>query len=324
MKRIISFLLILIVALGIFAGCSFLPEELKFCDVNFYVDGEIYATKTVVVGQTVAMPQAPEKENYIFTGWYIKGLISSNIYDFSSKVISDLDLYACFTLDTVSVGNFIAQSTLKSTVEVITKAYNVYPGSVVESSSMTSQGSGVIIDISGGYCYVLTNAHVVDKHEDYSKLQIVVKDAWGNSYEASIYKNSSKNSSAFSKDFDLAVICFRVPEKYSFTEIVMGEDPQVNDYVISIGNPEGLINSITYGNVLVYQQVNGEEGSAADYISFDVIIHNNPITHGSSGGALVDVYGRLVGLNFAGYENGQYGCAIPISKIKDFLTVYVY
>ena len=324
MKRIISFLLILIVAVSIFAGCSFLPEELKLCNVNFYVDGEVYATKTVVVGQAVGMPKVPEKENHIFTGWYTNGLISQGAYDFSSKVISDLDLYASFTLDTIKIGNMIAQNTLKSTVEVITKAYNVYPGSVIESSSMTSQGSGVIIDISGGYCYVLTNAHVVEKNKDYSKLQITVKDAWGNSYEASIYKNPNKSASAFSKDFDLAMICFKLPEKYSFTEIVMGEDPKVNDYVVSIGNPNGLINSVTYGNVIVYKQVKGEEGSAADLISFDVIIHNNPIYHGSSGGALVDVYGKLVGLNFAGYENGQYGCAIPVSKIKDFLTVYVY
>lgn len=324
MKRILSFLLLLSLCLVLFPGCSFLSEELKLCNVNFYVDGEIYTTKTVALGQTVGMPKNPEKENCVFVGWYASGLISQSVYDFSSKVLTDLNLYASFAPDTLKVGNYIAQNTLKSTVMIISKSYNVYPGSVVESSSATSQGSGVIIDISGGYCYVLTNAHVVEKREDYSKLQITVEDAFGNSYEASIYKNSSKSTSAFSKDFDLALLCFKLPEEYSFSEIVLGEDPKVNDYVVSVGNPDALINVVTYGNVLVYQQVKGEEGSAADLIDFDVIIHNTPIDHGSSGGALVDIYGKLVGLNFAGYESKAYGCAIPVSKIKDFLTVFVY
>ncbi|MBO5715330.1 MAG: trypsin-like peptidase domain-containing protein [Clostridia bacterium] len=323
MKRIISFLLALTFCLVLFAGCSFLPDEIKLCDVNFYVDGEIYSTKTVVMGQTVGMPKNPEKENFVFTGWRVDGVVSY-MYDFSSKVITDLDLHACFTVDTVKVGNLIAQNTLKSTVAVIGKSYNLYPGSLIESSYFMSQGSGVIIDISDGYCYVLTNAHVVEKNKDYSKLKITVEDAWGNSYEASIYKNSNKSTNAFSKDFDLALVCFELPEKYAFTEIVMGEDPKVDDFVVSIGNPGGLINLVTYGKTLGYQSVKGEDGTAADLVSFEVIIHNAPIAHGSSGGALVDTYGKLVGLNFAGYESGEYGCAIPLSKIKDFLSVYVY
>ena len=323
MKRIISFLIALTFCLTLLAGCSFLPDTIKFCDVNFYVDGELYTTKTVVLGQTVDLPKNPEKENFVFTGWRVDGLISY-MYDFSSKVISNLDLQACFTLDTVKLGNLIAQNTLKSTVSILEKSYNVYPGSLIESSYATSLGSGVIIDISGGYCYVLTNAHVVEKKEGFSKQKITVEDAWGNSFEASIYKNPNKSTNAFSKDFDLALICFKLPEKYKFTEIELGEDPSVNDFVISIGNPDGLLNTVTYGNALGYQKINGEEGTAADLITFDSLVHNSPINHGSSGGALLDTSCKLVGLNFAGYGDGKYGCAIPVSKIKDFLSAFVY
>ena len=323
MKRIISFLLALTFCLVLLAGCSLLPDKIKFCDVNFYVDGELYTTKTVVVGQTVDLPKAPEKENFVFTGWRVDDLISY-MYDFSSKVITNLDLQACFTVDTVKLGNLIAQKTLKSTVSVLEKSYNVYPSSLIESSYITALGSGVIIDISGGYCYVLTNAHVVEKSEGYSKQKITVEDAWGNVYEASIYKNPNKSTNAFSKDFDLSLICFKLPEEYKFTEIEFGEDPNINDFVVSIGNPNGLLNTVTYGHALGYQEIEGEEGSAADLIAFDVLVHDVPIAHGSSGGALVDTNGKLVGLNFAGYNDGKYGCTIPISKIKDFLSVYVY
>ena len=71
----------------------------------------------------------------------------------------------------------------------------------------------------------------------------------------------------------------------------------------------------------MYQKVNTEENDAMD---FEAIVHSAIINHGSSGGPLVDPYGRLVGLNFAGSESLTYGCAIPISKINEFLDIYVY
>lgn len=322
MKRIISFLLVIIISLGILAGCSLLPGKLQFCEVKFYVDGEIYETRSAAIGKTVGAPKNPEKENYIFTGWKTDGLISY-MYDFSSKVITNMNLEACFTLDTVKVGNLIGTKTIHSTVRIASKAYNVAFGSLIETESVTSYGSGVIIDVSGGYCYVLTNAHVVDKDE-YSKQKINVIDVYGNSYEASIYKNSKKPSAAVSTDYDLALLYFKLPEEHTFAEIEMGSDPKNSDFVVSIGNPQGLLNSVTYGKVLNYQRVNGAEGSAADMIQFDTILHDCPIDHGSSGGALVDPYGRLVGINFAGYREQHYGCAIPVSKIIEFLDLYVY
>ena len=92
-------------------SCDFLPEEIKLCNVNFYVDGELYTTKTAIIGQTVSMPKAPQKENEIFVGWFVDGVFSYE-YDFSSLVIADTNLYAMFTLDAIALTNMITTKTI--------------------------------------------------------------------------------------------------------------------------------------------------------------------------------------------------------------------
>lgn len=318
MKRIISLFIICIMLTSLVCSCSLLPENLTFCKVNFYVDGELYDSKNVAIGQSVSEPAIPTKENHVFTGWVDS--TATYKYDFSNKVISDIDLYACFTLDAVAFTNMITNQTIKSIVTVVNRSYR---GSMIAG---TSQGSGVVIDVSGGYCYVLTNNHVVENEVPNSKQVISVEDPWGNIYEAEIYKSPSKSDYAKSEKYDLALVCF----KYSpanenvLLEIGLGEDPKVNEYVASLGTPAGLQNAITYGNIMAYQRINADEESSLNKIEFNIILHNAPIDHGSSGGALVNAKGELVGINFAGYREGSYGCAIPLSKVKEFLNLYVY
>ena len=66
-------------AVTLICSCSFLPEELQFCNVNFYVDGKLYESKTVVIGQTVSEPKSPHKENQVFVGWGTDGAISYKV-----------------------------------------------------------------------------------------------------------------------------------------------------------------------------------------------------------------------------------------------------
>ncbi len=318
MKRTISLFMILIMVASLVCSCSLLPEELKFCKVNFYVDGELYDSKSVAIGQTVSEPSIPEKQNYIFTGWVDS--TATYKYDFSNKIIGDVDLYAYFTLDAVSFTNMITKQTIKSIVTVVSRSYR---GSMVAG---TSQGSGVVVDVSGGYCYVLTNNHVIENDVPNSQQIISVEDPWGNIYEAEIYKSPSKPDYAKSEEYDLALVCFKYSSANEniLLEIGLGEDPKINEYVASLGTPAGLQNAITYGTVMAYQPINADEDSSLQNIAFDIILHNAPIDHGSSGGALVNAKGELVGINFAGYREGSYGCAIPISKVKEFLDLYVY
>lgn len=306
-------------------SCSFLPEELQGCEVNFYVDGELYATEKVTIGQTVSEPKAPKKENQIFVEWGTNAPIFCK-YDFSKKVMGNIDLHARFALDAVSMTNMITQQTMKSIVTIENKCYNNVSGSLIEINSEVAQGSGVVVDISGGYCYVLTNCHVVEKPEKYASQTFTIEDAWGNTYSAHLYRKNSKFDYAMSQDYDLALLYFEYlpTDKNSLEEIRMGNDPKKNDYVAALGTPAGLQNAITYGTVIEYQKVKAGTDESLKKITFDVIVHNAPIDHGSSGGALVNTSGQLVGINFAGYGDGAYGCSIPISKVMEFMNIFVY
>ena len=129
-----------------------------------------------------------------------------------------------------------------------------------------------------------------------------------------------------SEEYDLALLCFRYnpTDKHMLEEIGIGEDPKVHDYVVALGTPSGLKNAITYGSVLEYGQIKAGDDESLKKVKFDVVIHNAPLDHGSSGGARLNTGGYLVGINFAGYNDGTYGCSIPISKVLEFLNVYVY
>lgn len=325
MKRIISLFMILATLSLLICSCSLLPEEIRLCKVRFYVDGELYDTKTVTFGQTVKMPQSPTKTNEIFVGWCIDGIYGEQ-YDFGKKVTDDLDLHANFTIDAVSMTNMVRNQIIRSIVTVENKCYNSVGNDDISTDYEISQGSGVIVDISGGYCYVLTNCHVVEKVNKYAKQKFTVEDPWGNEYEAQIYKNAQKTDYAVSEDYDLALLYFRYidSDENNLEEIVFGSDPAKNDYVATIGTPGGLQNAISYGRVLEYQQIKVGNDTSLKQIMFEVIIHNAPLNHGSSGGALINMSGQLVGINFAGYSSGDYGCTIPISKVMEFMNIFVY
>lgn len=325
MKRILSFIIVITLALGVLCSCDFLPEEIALCTVEFYVDGELYTSKTVNIGTSVTSPREPSKENQIFVGWYTDGLLSYK-FDFSGKILADTKLHASFVLDAVAVTNMLTNQTMKSVVTVKNKCYNTSMGGFIETSASLSQGSGVVLDISGGYCYVLTNYHVIDKNEGYSHQTLTVEDPWGAQYEAKIYKNSRASSSAMDPEYDLALIYFAYSptESHQLLEIAMGQDAAVGDYVASLGSPGAQKNAITYGKVISYRKLSSDEEALEDEVKFDIAYHSALIDHGSSGGPLVDHLGRLVGLNFAGYESNKYGCAIPFSKIEEFLYTYVY
>ncbi len=326
MKRVISLLLVVLIISTLLISCDFLPDDIKTCKVNFYLDGELISTQTVGRGKTVSAPNSPTKENQIFVGWFVDGLFTYE-YDFSSKVLLDTDLHGYFTLDAIAVTNMITTSAMKGLVSIKNKSYNTSMGGLVETTSSTSQGSGVVIEISNGFAYVLTNYHVVNQDEGYAKQKISVFDPWGNEYAATVYKHPRLSNSAMDKSYDLALLYFQYTETEEplLNAIDMAtKNPERGEYVVSLGAPRGQKNSITYGRALAYQKLSAAEGEPVADVVFDIILHNALIDHGSSGGPLLDPTGKLVGINFAGYESNNYGCAIPLSKIVEFLNKYVY
>jgi len=163
-------------------------------------------------------------------------------------------------------------------------------------------GSGVIIDAAKGY--VLTNAHVVDQAD-----QITVILADSREFKAKLIGTDPES--------DIAVLQIK-PDH--LTELPLGDSDQlqVGDYVVAVGNPFGLGQSVTEGIVSAVQRSGlGIEGYE-DFIQTDA-----PINPGNSGGALVDLNGRLVGINTAivGPSGGSVGIgfAIPVDMARSVM-----
>ena len=141
-----------------------------------------------------------------------------------------------------------------------------------------SAGSGVIIDAKNGY--ILTNHHVV---EGADTIQISLLD--DKSLDAEVVGSDPAT--------DIAVIKV---DPIGLVDIPFGDSDnlQVGDFVIAIGNPFGLGNTVTSGIVSALGRTGISRGGYEDFIQTDASI--NP---GNSGGALVNMRGELVGINSA-------------------------
>lgn len=147
-----------------------------------------------------------------------------------------------------------------------------------QSREAKNAGSGVIVDASNGY--VLTNAHVVQGAE-----RLEVQLASGKTLAAELV--------GVDEQVDLAVL--KVPNE-GLHEISMGDSStlRVGDFVVAIGNPFGLGQTVTSGIVSALGRTGLRLNGYENYIQTDASI--NP---GNSGGALVDLQGNLVGINTA-------------------------
>jgi len=169
-----------------------------------------------------------------------------------------------------------------------------------------SLGSGVIVDAKNGY--VLTNNHVVDKADE---ITVTLKD--GRSFTATLV---GKDPEA-----DVAVVRIEA-DKLTAVPFADSSRLQVGDFVVAIGNPFGLGQTVTSGIVSALGRSGlGIEGYE-DFIQTDASI--NP---GNSGGALVNLRGELVGVNTAilapGGGNVGIGFAIPVNMARQIMTQLV-
>jgi len=172
-----------------------------------------------------------------------------------------------------------------------------------------SLGSGVIIDAQRGY--VLTNHHVIEGADDVS-----VTLADGRTLKAEFLGSDA--------DTDVALI--RIPTG-NLTELPLGDSGrlQVGDYVVAIGNPFGLSQTVTSGIVSAVGRSGIRGLGYQNFIQTDASI--NP---GNSGGALVNLRGELVGINTASLNprgsmagNIGLGLAIPSNLARDVVQQLV-
>ncbi|MCX7399298.1 MAG: Do family serine endopeptidase [Planctomycetales bacterium] len=162
----------------------------------------------------------------------------------------------------------------------------------------TGMGSGVIVDSSG---IILTNNHVV---KDADKLLIKLHD--GREFEATEWKTDPKT--------DIAVV--RIDTKDSLPAAVIGNSDQLNvgDWVIAVGAPFGLDETVTAG--IISAKARGIGITAREeFLQTDAAI--NP---GNSGGPLVNLDGQVIGINTAiSSTSGGYqgiGFAVPVNLAR--------
>lgn len=166
-------------------------------------------------------------------------------------------------------------------------------------------GSGVIIDETG---YVLTNEHVISGAQ---KIQVSFHDG-DKPLKAKIVGKDPRT--------DLAII--KIQSKKRFKALPMGDSDaiRVGDWVIAIGSPFGLSQTVTVGIVSAERQsVRIENREYRNFIQTDAAINK-----GNSGGPMLNIRGEIVGINTAifaptGVFSGI-GFAIPINNAKDILS----
>ena len=161
-----------------------------------------------------------------------------------------------------------------------------------------SLGSGVIIN--GAEALVLTNAHVIA-----SGGEITVRLNDGREFKAELVGSDT--------DFDLAVL--KLNKAANLPQVVMGDsdDIYIGETVIAIGNPFGYSHTVTTGVVSALNRpMKTSNGAYGSFIQTDAAI--NP---GNSGGPLLNIHGKLIGINTAIHARAEgIGFAIPVNKAK--------
>ena len=161
-----------------------------------------------------------------------------------------------------------------------------------------SLGSGFIIDGDG---FIVTNNHVI---EDADQIKVILAD--DKEFDAELVGRDPKT--------DLALIRIKGAKSLKPLELGNSERLKVGTWVVAIGSPFGLEQTVTAGIVSAKGRIIGS-GPYDDFIQTDASI--NP---GNSGGPLLNMDGEVVGINTAIIASGQgIGFAIPINMAKGII-----
>jgi serine protease Do/serine protease DegQ len=157
-------------------------------------------------------------------------------------------------------------------------------------------GSGVIVDPKG---YILTNNHVIENARD-----ITVRLSDSRKFPARLVGRDPKT--------DLAVLKVEAPAALPVAELADSDRLRVGQWAIAIGNPFGLDRTVTVGIISATARNRVGVATYENFIQTDASI--NP---GNSGGPLLNLDGKVIGINTAIVASGQgIGFSIPINEAK--------
>jgi putative serine protease PepD len=169
-----------------------------------------------------------------------------------------------------------------------------------------AQGSGWVYDMKGD---IVTDQHVVD-----GATAITVRFADGSTTKGTLVGSDAST--------DLAVVHVNVsPSKLHPLAVANSDDVQVGDGAVAIGSPFGLQNTVTWGIIsALHRQQTAPNGFTID----NSIQTDAAINHGNSGGALLDMQGRVIGVTSQiesdGGGNEGVGFAVPSNTVKTVVT----
>ncbi len=160
-------------------------------------------------------------------------------------------------------------------------------------------GSGIMVGQKG---YILTNNHVAARGRFYS---VRIED------EEEIYQTDEMIK--YNQNLDLAVI--RIARSLNPLPVYQGGAKLARGQkVVAIGSPLGLFNSVSDGIISGFRKLD----------DVDMIQFTAPISHGSSGGALLNMYGEVIGISTAGFDDGQnINLAVGYEYINQFIRGFV-
>lgn len=159
---------------------------------------------------------------------------------------------------------------------------------------ITATGSGIVIGRGG---YILTNFHVVERGAAFA---VRIEDDQQTYLADHLIKVNPK--------MDLAIL--RIPKELKPLPLYAGKKPLVRGQrVVAIGSPLGLFNSVSDGIIAGFRVID----------EVNMIQFTAPISHGSSGGAVLNLYGEVIGISTAGLNEGQnLNLAVPYEEIRGF------
>jgi Do/DeqQ family serine protease len=165
--------------------------------------------------------------------------------------------------------------------------------------SARAAGSGVVVDSNG---YILTNNHVIENAHE-----IIVRLSDARKFTARLVGRDPRT--------DLAVLKIDAPAALPAAELGDSDRLRVGQWAIAIGNPFGLDRTVTVGIVSATGRTRLGVTTYESFIQTDASI--NP---GNSGGPLLNLDGRVIGINTAIVSTGQgIGFSIPINMARDVM-----
>lgn len=218
--------------------------------------------------------------------------------------------------------DFSSESSL-STIAIAENAEKINVGIMIysqsqsffyeSSSSLVGEGSGIVmsVDKSNTYTYILTCAHVISDASN-SGYTMTVQDADGNTYDGIMV--------GFDVKTDIGVIKIAAT---GLTSAQFGDSTSLKkgQRVYAIGNPGGMefFGSFTDGMISSIDRPISSEGG----YEMNCIQHTTPINSGNSGGALLNEFGQVIGINSSkivstGYEGMAF--AIPIKDAEPIIN----